>query len=66
MDNTSRGKYIFRLDIEHNEADLLRIIEETRGQLVELVKNKGFAHIEVVELSQQLDEYIVQYHTITK
>ncbi|MGK5509334.1 aspartyl-phosphate phosphatase Spo0E family protein [Brevibacillus formosus] len=34
-----------------------------RGQLVELVQEKGFGNVEVVELSQRLDEYIVQFQS---
>ncbi|MCC0566874.1 MULTISPECIES: aspartyl-phosphate phosphatase Spo0E family protein [Brevibacillus] len=50
----------------HNETDLIRIIESLRGQLVELVQEKGFDNGEVVELSQRLDQYIVQYQNRMK
>ncbi|ELK41930.1 hypothetical protein D478_11692 [Brevibacillus agri BAB-2500] len=46
-----------------NEEDLLNIIEELRRQLVKLVQEKGLDHIEVVILSQRLDEYIVQFQS---
>ncbi|KZE43359.1 hypothetical protein AV540_25200 [Brevibacillus parabrevis] len=46
-----------------NETDLLLIIEELRGQLVQLAQEKGLDHIEVVNLSQCLDEYIVQFQS---
>ena len=42
-------------------AELSRMIENMRKQLVELVEQKGFANREVVELSQHLDEYIVLF-----
>lgn len=42
-------------------AELSRMIENMRKQLVELVEEKGFANREVVELSQHLDEYIVLF-----
>ncbi|MEJ8546210.1 aspartyl-phosphate phosphatase Spo0E family protein [Brevibacillus borstelensis] len=50
----------------HNESDLLKMIESLRGQLVKLVQEKGFSNGEVVELSQQLDKYIVQYQNRIK
>lgn len=43
--------------------DLSTIIEELRRQLVNLVQQKGLDHIEVVMLSQHLDEYIVQWQS---
>ncbi|MEJ8546208.1 aspartyl-phosphate phosphatase Spo0E family protein [Brevibacillus borstelensis] len=44
----------------------MKIIESLRGQLVKLVQEKGFSNGEVVELSQQLDKYIVQYQNRMK
>ncbi|GED28789.1 hypothetical protein BAG01nite_48910 [Brevibacillus agri] len=41
----------------------MNIIEELRRQLVKLVQEKGLDHIEVVILSQRLDEYIVQFQS---
>ncbi|MEJ8545620.1 aspartyl-phosphate phosphatase Spo0E family protein [Brevibacillus borstelensis] len=48
-------------DNRNNEANLSKIIEALRKQLVELVKEKGLSDSEVVVLSQHLDEYIVQF-----
>ncbi|WP_327970044.1 aspartyl-phosphate phosphatase Spo0E family protein [Brevibacillus borstelensis] len=66
-----KGRCMIRLVGEqeqnrHNETDLIRIIESLRGQLVELVQEKGFDNGEVVELSQRLDQYIVQYQNRMK
>ncbi|GEB31495.1 MULTISPECIES: aspartyl-phosphate phosphatase Spo0E family protein [Brevibacillus] len=37
------------------------IIEQLRQQLCQIVKEKGLSDASVVELSQKLDIYIVQY-----
>lgn len=54
--------------VQQSESDLLKEIERMREALVELVKRKGFFSSEVVELSQQLDRYIVeaQYRIMKK
>ncbi|WP_340701547.1 aspartyl-phosphate phosphatase Spo0E family protein [Brevibacillus borstelensis] len=36
-------------------------IEQLRMQLCNLAKEKGISHHSVIELSQELDNYIVQY-----
>ncbi|MGN7469915.1 aspartyl-phosphate phosphatase Spo0E family protein [Brevibacillus sp. SAFN-007a] len=45
-----------------NQENLLKNIEELRRHLVKLVQEKGVGHIDVVILSQRLDEYLVQFH----
>lgn len=58
------GKCTIRLDKNrYNEADVFNKIEELRRQLVELVQEKGFDNVEVIELSQRLDEYIVLFQS---
>ncbi|MEJ8546385.1 aspartyl-phosphate phosphatase Spo0E family protein [Brevibacillus borstelensis] len=43
------------------ENKLISIIEQLRLQLCNMAKEKGISHTSVLELSQELDEYIVQY-----
>ncbi|OUQ88438.1 hypothetical protein B5G50_10710 [Brevibacillus brevis] len=45
--------------LDKNQKDLEKEMEDLRGQLIDLANVKGFSNIEVVELSQLLDEYIV-------
>lgn len=50
--------------LEKNQEDLEKEMEDLRGQLIDLANVKGFSNIDVVELSQLLDEYIVQIQSM--
>ncbi|MGG4446541.1 MULTISPECIES: Spo0E family sporulation regulatory protein-aspartic acid phosphatase [Brevibacillus] len=52
--------------LEKNQEDLEKEMEDLRGQLIDLANVKGFSNIEVVELSQLLDEYIVQIQSMVQ
>ncbi|USG65829.1 aspartyl-phosphate phosphatase Spo0E family protein [Brevibacillus ruminantium] len=72
---TSRAEYIVPknkgkdqeikqgLKKRYEKAELSKIIEKLRGQLVLLAKEEGLSSNEVVELSQQLDKYIVLFQS---
>jgi hypothetical protein len=50
-----------------SEVSLYQIIEKLREQMVRLAMEKGsLTHHAVVELSQQLDEYIVRWQQLMK
>lgn len=54
--------YIFlRKGIVLDEKKLTLTIEQLRQQLCHMVKEKGFADAAVIDLSQKLDIYLVQY-----
>ncbi|TKI59278.1 aspartyl-phosphate phosphatase Spo0E family protein [Brevibacillus antibioticus] len=44
--------------LDKSQEDLEKEMEDLRGQLIELAYVKGFSNIEVVELSQLLDELL--------
>ncbi|MGG1440753.1 aspartyl-phosphate phosphatase Spo0E family protein [Brevibacillus laterosporus] len=47
------------------EHDLQKLIEVLRQELVQLYSKKGsFLHPTVIQMSQQLDEYIVMFQKI--
>lgn len=50
--------------LDKSQENLEKEMEDLRGQLIELAYVKGFSNIEVVELSQLLDEYIVQVQSM--
>ncbi|QQE76671.1 aspartyl-phosphate phosphatase Spo0E family protein [Brevibacillus composti] len=49
-----------------DEVQLLEMIETLKGKMSQLVKEKGLGHQSVVEISQQLDEYIVQFQRMIR
>lgn len=49
-----------------DEVQLLEMIETLKLKMSQLVKEKGLGHQSVVEISQQLDEYIVQFQRMIR
>lgn len=47
--------------VTKDESFLFSRIEQLRLELIKLVKEKGFADYSVIQLSQQLDQYIYEY-----